>query len=480
MAVDRSASPIDALQAQLRQTLDAQLASMAQQYEAAIDEARRAATQEAEQAVETRIQAVELEWTGRLESQLTAARTEAQRHLVAEVMKVRLEAEQQAAESASRMRAELEQAIATERQRAESLLEAERRRANEALESERRRLGEEREAERRRAGEERAAEQRRAGEELEAARREARASNERIEQATRAREEAEEQARTHAAAHATARAEIERHAEEHKRLPKGDGGVKVVDGIRAIDTARSLTEALDALLRHSSSIAPRVVVLLVNGDRLRSWKNVGFPQFDGQPFESAIIGTGLLAKAIQSGDAVASGPSQPPPTFAAVPGDLASFVVPILVGGRAVAVLYADNAAKSETPASWRDGIETLARHGSAQLALLTAMRTVQAIGAGAPVGTGGAVAPEVDSHDQSARRYARLLVSEIKLYNEAAVRAGRQQRDLLRRLRPEIERARRLYEERISPAVGARSTYFQQELVQTLADGDPALLGTA
>jgi hypothetical protein len=83
-----------------------------------------------------------------------------------------------------------------------------------------------------------------------------------------------------------------------------------------------------------------------------------------------------------------------------------------------------------------------------------------------------------VSDEDSSARRYARLLVSEIKLYNEAAVRTGREKRDLLERLRPEIERARRLYEERVSTSVGARGAYFQQELIQTLADGDAALLG--
>jgi hypothetical protein len=68
--------------------------------------------------------------------------------------------------------------------------------------------------------------------------------------------------------------------------------------------------------------------------------------------------------------------------------------------------------------------------------------------------------------------------VSEIKLYNEAAVHIGRQKRDLLERLKPEIDRARKLYTQRISPAVDARATLFQQELVQTLADGDASLLG--
>jgi hypothetical protein len=79
---------------------------------------------------------------------------------------------------------------------------------------------------------------------------------------------------------------------------------------------------------------------------------------------------------------------------------------------------------------------------------------------------------------DQAARRYARLLVSEIKLYNESAIRVGREKRDLLRRLKPEIERARRLYDERIPQSTPDRDACFDQALVQTLADGDSALLG--
>ena len=79
---------------------------------------------------------------------------------------------------------------------------------------------------------------------------------------------------------------------------------------------------------------------------------------------------------------------------------------------------------------------------------------------------------------EEGARRYAKLLVSEIKLYNEGAVRVGRQQRDLLHRLREEIERAQHLYEQRVPAAVSARDAYFKQELVQTLADGDASLLG--
>jgi hypothetical protein len=94
-----------------------------------------------------------------------------------------------------------------------------------------------------------------------------------------------------------------------------------------------------------------------------------------------------------------------------------------------------------------------------------------------------GSNGPQIDpaaDDDQAARRYARLLVSEIKLYNETAVRLGREKRDLLTRLQPELERARRLYEERVPANVPARAAYFHQEVIQTLAGGDPTLLGTS
>jgi len=76
------------------------------------------------------------------------------------------------------------------------------------------------------------------------------------------------------------------------------------------------------------------------------------------------------------------------------------------------------------------------------------------------------------------ARRFARLLVSEIKLYNAAKVNDGRRNCDLYERLKDEIDRSRKVYDKRVSPAVAARFDYFYDELVQTLAEGDPAKLG--
>ena len=79
--------------------------------------------------------------------------------------------------------------------------------------------------------------------------------------------------------------------------------------------------------------------------------------------------------------------------------------------------------------------------------------------------------------HDD-AKRFARLLVSEIKLYNEAQVSAGRENRDLYDRLKDDIERSRRMYVERVPYQIHSTTNYFYEELVRTLANGDPTLLG--
>jgi hypothetical protein len=82
------------------------------------------------------------------------------------------------------------------------------------------------------------------------------------------------------------------------------------------------------------------------------------------------------------------------------------------------------------------------------------------------------------DERREEARRFARLLVSEIKLYNERAVLEGREHGNLYERLRDDIDRSRQMYEERIPGDVRADSNYFYEELVEILADGRPNALG--
>jgi hypothetical protein len=92
----------------------------------------------------------------------------------------------------------------------------------------------------------------------------------------------------------------------------------------------------------------------------------------------------------------------------------------------------------------------------------------------------GGASATPTDDakkHDE-ARRFARLLVSEIKLYNESKVEQGRRNNDLYERLKEDIDRSRQMYDERIADDVRKVSNYFYDELVRILADGRSDALG--
>ena len=85
----------------------------------------------------------------------------------------------------------------------------------------------------------------------------------------------------------------------------------------------------------------------------------------------------------------------------------------------------------------------------------------------------------EEEKLHNDARRFARLLVSEIKLYNEQKVMDGRRNNDLYGRLREDIERSRQMYEKRVTPTVAAKVDYFYDELVNTLAEGDVSKLGS-
>ena len=87
-------------------------------------------------------------------------------------------------------------------------------------------------------------------------------------------------------------------------------------------------------------------------------------------------------------------------------------------------------------------------------------------------------VADEERKLHNDARRFARLLVSEIKLYNEQAVNAGREGNDLYDRLREAIDRSRDMYEKRVKPAVASKFDYFHYELMNGLAEGDAKKLG--
>ncbi len=200
----------------------------------------------------------------------------------------------------------------------------------------------------------------------------------------------------------------------------------IVAALRGMDEARSLTDILDVLAAAAAEHGRGVAIRLRQNGRLEPWRGSGVDQAPEAP------------------DAVR---------------------MPLRVAGEAIGELSAEEGAA--------DALEILARHASRCLESMTAFRTARALARQPDPPTEA----DANEEDVSARRYARLLVSEIKLYHEAEVVAGRRDRDLTARLGGEIARARVLYDQRVPPHVRQRADHFHDELVRTLADGDSTLL---
>lgn len=241
-------------------------------------------------------------------------------------------------------------------------------------------------------------------------------------------------------------------------VPPGDDSIEtLLDGFGRVGAANSLVATLNAIAQCAGELGESTLLVLAGSD-LQPWPHVGTPHAVDELTRDA-----LNSKSRARTDA--------------------AIAVPLVLDDTVVAVLYGKRR-EGGGPSAF-EAFEALARYGSAHLANLTLLRTAQAqrwIGDSTRLYGGGSTTDTVvdasEDETTAARRFARLLVSEIKLYNEGAVRVGRERRDLLQRLGEEIDRARRLYEERVPAAVPGRAQHFQNELVQTLAGGDAALLG--
>ena len=87
-------------------------------------------------------------------------------------------------------------------------------------------------------------------------------------------------------------------------------------------------------------------------------------------------------------------------------------------------------------------------------------------------------ISPDDQGVHRKAERFARLLVDEIKLYNQVKVAEGRKNKDLYDRLKEAIEKSRGTYQKRYGNTVAASGNYFQHEIIRSLAEDDPSIMG--
>lgn len=195
---------------------------------------------------------------------------------------------------------------------------------------------------------------------------------------TAEREAAVAAAESRALAAAAASMEAARAGEREAELA---GLTRLVESIRGLDGATSLSEVLDALALAAGRETSRAAVVVVKGDHIVGWRLSGFGARDRQPksidlpvAESGVIGVA----ATSSRPATTRSGAADGPGFEPLPADRVGLAMPVLVGGRVVAIVYADGVAGDADQAvasPWPEAIEVLARHAGRCLEALTAQK---------------------------------------------------------------------------------------------------------
>jgi len=148
----------------------------------------------------------------------------------------------------------------------------------------------------------------------------------------------------------------------------------------------------------------RTAIFLVNGERLRGWRALGFGAGDpivGSDFEPAegdVVGQAVrlgVGQQHRNGDATRL------PAFAAVDSPRDALALPVQVGGSVIAVLYAD-AARADSPEDpeWLDMIDAMAKHAGRVLEAMT-VRQAAALWTPRP----GARRPQLEGGERSSAR---------------------------------------------------------------------------
>jgi hypothetical protein len=292
------------------------------------------------------------------------------------------------------------------------------------------------------------------------------------------------------------RSEIVRRAAEVLELLAPAPGSSPSDLLNAasasIHESASQAEILRHLLEGEARFAARVALFVVKGGSISGWQGIGFEDNEAIKTLSVNAGSGLAGKAIKA-RIPAGGTAQ---EFDAgfvnsvkAPADDQCLVLPLVVKDKVAAVIYADAGT---APGGMLDasGLQALTRFAAVWLELAALRKaggpaTEEASqsqpAAMAATAASSAPVPAASDEDElhkKARRFAKLLVEEIKLYNQPRVEEGRQHKDLYDRLKVDIEKSRSTYDKRYAESPVASANYFTQELIRILADNDVSLMG--
>ena len=300
----------------------------------------------------------------------------------------------------------------------------------------------------------------------------------------------------------------------------GEGGAAsavLEAAMAALQDVTSQADILNVLLDFAARFSGRVALFVVRGEAATVWQARGFPDDNGLRNFSLNFADSVVARVVQERAPVAAGLDFDP-AFLAKVGHAAggnAILLPLVLREKVSALVYADcgleggkldvsalkllmrsagmwlevlalrkamtGAAVPEPPPPDRPSVVVTSVPPERAAAVVASTATESVTTATA---TAAVAKPETEwSADERkvhlrAQRFARLLVDEIKLYNQAKVAEGCACKDLYDRLKEDIEKSRASYDKRYGNSPAAAADYFTKELVRSLADNDVSLLG--
>ncbi len=274
--------------------------------------------------------------------------------------------------------------------------------------------------------------------------------------------------------------------------------------VSSVQDNTAQADILRALLDGAEKFPARAALFIVKGGTANGWEARGFEK----DVKKVSLGTdaGLIARALGDRESVAAAAAEFDEDFNKKfgnPNDGNCLVLPLVVRDKIPAIVYADAGTGEGTmdPSAlqllvrstgfWLETIALRKGAGAPAAEGEAAMAAAAGAAAEAPAAEpeheaepepAAAPAPAAAVSDpdlhKKARRFAKLLVDEIKLYNQAKVSEGRQHKDIYDRLKEDIEKSRATYEKRYGQSAAAEADYFTQEVVRILADNDRSLMG--
>jgi len=317
--------------------------------------------------------------------------------------------------------------------------------------------------------------------------------------------------------------------------PSGADAGHLLQAIASIHEGTTQKEILRALLDRGSAHCARIALFVVKAGAVIGWQGRGFDNDEGIKDFPLDLSAGPVSHAYHNRVAAPANMAEMDRHFVEQFGSPANeqvLVLPLVLKDKVAALVYADGGSTGVcdstalellvlTTGAWlevvslrkqsqRDGGDAVSaipapaqsvssfadpfaghapKHTAAKAAQPEPTPEVVEVGAHAATAS-AAAAPaaatdpfaglspdDADTH-RKAQRFARLLVDEIKLYNQAKVAEGRRNHDVYDRLKEDIEKSRSTYQKRYGNTAAASGDYFQKEVVRSLAEDDVSVMG--